>query len=213
MTLRISVRGSAERTFPADFAAVPVRITVEGSRRDEAYARATAQQAELVAALEALAESGAARTWSSDQVSAHSWRERGRQRHVAQVSARAEVVDVEALERFVDDWLSRDGVSIDHLHWDLTADHRRRHEADVRREAVADAVAKASDYAAALGFGAPAPVHVADEGMREPAPYPQARTMAFAKGGEAAEAGSEVSLVPQEIVVHVTIEAEFAAEA
>ena len=93
-------------------------------------------------------------------MTAHTWRDRhrgrdvGKPRHEARVGMRAEFVDVEALEGFVDAWVPREGVTVDHLHWDLTPDNRRLRETEVRREAVADAVAKAADYAEALGFSA-----------------------------------------------------------
>lgn len=212
MTLRISVRGSAERTFPAESAAVPVQISVEAGSRDDAYLKAAAIQSELAAALEDFAAAGGVRTWSSDQVRAHTWRDKLRTRHEARVGARAEFVTVEALERFADAWVPREGVTLGWIHWDLTPDNRRAREAEVRRDAVADAVAKAADYAEALGFPAPTPVHVADAGMREPgfAPYGrQAMAMESAAGG--APDQPAISLVPEEIRIEVTVEAEFAA--
>ncbi len=163
MTLRISVRGTAERSFPAESASVPIQVSVEAGSRDDAYMRAAALQAELTAALEDLAEAGGVRTWSSDQVRAHTWRDRhrgrdvGKPRHEANVTARAEFAMFEALEKFADAWLTREGVTIGYIHWDLTPDNRRLREAEVRREAVADAVAKAADYAESFGFAPPAP--------------------------------------------------------
>ena len=216
MSLRISVRGTAERSYPAESASVPIRITVEAPEREAAYQDAARLQSELTTTLEGLAETGAVRTWSSDQVTAHTWRDRhrgrdvGKPRHEARVGMRAEFVDVEALEGFVDAWVPREGVTVDHLHWDLTPDNRRAREREVRREAVADAVAKAADYAEALGFSAPSPVRVADAGMRDHV-FMEASTMQSFKGGADADEPA-ISLVPEEIRVEVTIEAEFVAE-
>ncbi len=211
MTLRISVRGTAERTFPAESAAVPIQVAVEAGSRDDAYQKAAALQSELAVALEDLAAAGGVRAWSSDQVRAHTWRDKLRTRHEARVGARAEFVVVEALERFADAWVPREGVTLGWIHWDLVPDNRRLREAEVRREAVADAVAKAADYAEALGFAAPSPVHVADAGMRDQGiAYARQPFMeASSRGGAADE--PVISLVPEEIRIEVTVEAEFAA--
>ncbi len=213
MTLRISVRGTAERSFPAESASVPIQVSVEAGSRDDAYRQAAGLQGELAASLEALAASGGVRTWSSDQVTAHTWRERhrgrevGRPRHVAQVGVRTEFVDIEALDGFVDVWLPRENVTVGHLHWDLTPDSRRLRETEVRREAVADAVAKAADYASSFGFAPPTPVRVADEGMH--------LGMVHEASFSAKESDMDqpsISLVPEEIRIYVTVEAEFVAD-
>jgi len=212
MSLRISVRGSADRTYPAEYAAVPIQVAVEAGHRDEAYMKAAALQSELAAALEDLAEAGGVRTWSSDQVRAHTWRDKLRTRHEARVGARAEFVMVEALEKFADAWLPREGVTLGWLQWDLLPDNRRAREAEVRRDAVADAVAKATDYAEALGFSSPTPVHVADPGMRESAPMPRMAMASFggdARGGQPEQ--PTISLVPEDIRIEVVVEAEFEA--
>lgn len=210
MTLRISVRGTAERSFRAETATVPIEISVEAGSRDDAYHQAVALQDELTTALDDLVDS-----WSSDQVRAHTWRDRhrgrevGAPRHQAQVSARARFTDFEQLERFADSWLTREGVTFGHILWDLTPENRPLREAEVRRAAVADAVAKAGDYAASLGFASPTPVRVADEGMGAH----------LGKVYEASFSAKEsdldqpaISLVPELVRVGVTIEAEFAAE-
>ncbi len=215
MTLRISVRGTAERSFLAESASVPIQVSVEAGSRDDAYLRAAALQAELAAALEDLAAAGGVRTWSSDQVRAHTWRDRhrgrdvGKPRHEASVTARAEFAMFEALEKFADAWLTREGVTIGYIHWDLTPDNRRLREAEVRREAVADAVAKAADYAESFGFTPPAPVRVSDDGMS--VGIPMAQTMSFS-AKEMDMDQPAISLVPQQIRVDVTVEAEFVAE-
>jgi uncharacterized protein len=215
MTLRISVRGTAAQTFPAEYAAVPIQIAVEAPQRDEAHMKAAALRSELGAALDDFAAAGGVRTWSSDQVRAHTWRDQhkgrdvGKPRHEARVDARAEFVMVEALEKFADAWLPREGVTIGYLQWDLLPDNRRAREAEVRRGAVADAVAKAADYADALGFPAPSPVHIADAGMSDRV-RPMMAMQSFAK--DAAESEPAISLVPEEIRIEVVVEAEFAAE-
>lgn len=210
MTLRISVRGAAEETFPAEYAVVPIDVAVEASQREEAYMKAAALQSELTAALEDLAAAGGVRTWSSDQLRAHTWRDRHRTRHEARVGARAEFVMVEALEKFADAWLSREGISVGYLHWDLLPDNRRAREAEVRRAAVADAVAKAADYAEALGFATPTPLHVSDDGISERFPMPQVAAFAAKDLAEADQ--PTISLVPDQVRVAVTVLAEFAAE-
>lgn len=217
MTLRISVRGTAEQSFPAESASVPIQLSMEAGSRDDAYRGAAALQAQLGEALEDLAGAGGVRAWSSDQVRAHSWRDQhrgrevGKPRHQARVSARAEFATVEALERFADAWLTREGVTFGHIHWDLTPDSRRLRETEVRREAVADAVAKAADYAASFGLPPPTPVRVADEGMRDHGPAYPMEMQSFTSD---ADGGAEpsISLVPEQIRIHVTVEAEFDAD-
>lgn len=210
MTLRISVRGTAERSFPAETATVPIEVSVEAGSRDDAYRQAAALQDELTTALDELVDS-----WSSDQVRAHTWRDRhrgrevGKPRHEAKVTARARFTDFEVLEQFADAWLTREGVTIGYIQWDLTPENRPVREAQVRRAAVADAVAKAADYAESFGFAPPTPVRVSDDGMS--AGFHEAQAMSFsAKGGDMDQPA--ISLVPQEIRVDVTVEAEFVAE-
>ncbi len=218
MTLRISVRGTAERSFPAESASVPIQISVEAGSRADAQQQAAGLQGELAAWLEAQVATGGVRTWSSDQVRAHTWRDRhrgrevGKTRHEAQVSARAEFAMFESLEQFADAWLARDGVTIGYIHWDLTPENRRLREAEVRREAVADAVAKAADYAESLDFPRPTPVQVADEGMRDRVvPMQAMERHTFAQGVAGGEEPT-ISLVPEAIRIYVTVEAEFAAD-
>ena len=63
--------------------------------------------------------------------------------HVARVQIGAEFVDFERLSGFLDYWSGIEGVEVGGIAWDVRVKNRRSYEAEVRKAAVDDAVAKA----------------------------------------------------------------------
>jgi len=218
MTLEITVRGSAERHFPAERATVSMAAAIEGADKAKVFADAVAVQDPLASQLRELVELNAVTTWSSDQVRVFSHRpwdehgKRGAMVHVARVRVEAEFVDFERLSGFLDYWSGNEGVEVGGISWDVTSKNRRVHEAEVRKAAVEDAVAKAQTYANAVRRGKVVAQQLSDPGMltgpSEP-PMPMAyKSMAMDSMG----AGPSLDLTPADIVISVEVDARFRAE-
>ncbi len=215
MTLDITVRGTAEQRHPAERAIVSMAAAIEGGDKQQVFAEALAIQEPLTAQLKGLVELQAVQTWSSDQVRVFSHRpweadgKRGEVVHVARLQVRAEFVDFERLSGFLDHWSGVEGIDISGISWDVTAKNRRSYEADVRKAAVEDAVAKAQSYADAVRRGRVVAVQLADPGMLggpgdAPAPMMKAASADMMGGG-----GAELVLTPDEIVIQVEVDARF----
>ena len=218
MTLEITVRGSAEKHYPAERATVVVAAAIEGLEKEAVFRDAVAIQEPLTKQLGELVDKGFATTWSSDQVriySQHPWGPNGERlplTHYANISATAEFLDFERLSGFVDYWAGKAGVQIGGLTWDVSAKNRRVYESDTRRAAVDDAVSKAQAYSDALRKGRVRAVQLADPGMlrQTEGVTPMAR---MAKSFDmAGGAGPELRMTPEEILIYVEVDAKFIAE-
>ncbi len=217
MTLAITVRGSAEQRHPAERATVSMAAAIEGADKQQVFADAVEIQEPLSQQLKELVGLHAVTTWSSDQVRVFSHRpwegdgSRGAMVHVARVEVRAEFVDFERLSGFLDYWSGLDGVEIGGVVWDVSGKNRRAYEADVRKAAVDDAVAKAQSYANAVRRGKVVAVQLADPGMlgsQADAPPVLYKAMSDSVGGS----GHDLDLTPEEIVIRVEVDARFTAE-
>ncbi len=218
MTLEITVRGSAEATHAAERATVSMAAAVEGSDKAAVFADAVALQEPLSRQLRELVELGAVTTWSSDQVRVFShrpWDHDGKRLdvvHVARVQASAEFVDFERLSGFLDFWSGKDNVEVGHIAWDVTVKNRRAYEAEVRKAAVDDAIAKAQVFANAVRRGKVVALQLSDPGMlgrdaEVSIGAPKMAMMASADMG-----GPSLVLTPEEIVIRVEVDARFSAE-
>jgi uncharacterized protein YggE len=215
MTLEITVRGSAEQRFAAERATVTLASAIENTDKQRVYDDAVAVLEPLVMQLRELSDRGAVSTWSSDQVRVYSHRPwtsegvRGELQHVARLQISAEFTDFERLSGFVDYWAGKDGIEIGGIDWDVTARNRRAYEADVRKAAVDHAITKAQAYADAVRRGRVMAVQIADPGMLngsgEQPPIP------FAMAAET-DTTSDLDLTPDEIVIHVEVDAHFVAD-
>lgn len=214
MTLEITVRGSAEKRYPAERALVAISAAVEGHDKDQVYKEAVALQEPLTGQLAELVARGSVTTWASDQVRVYShrpWGEDGRRLrlvHHANIAARAEFTDFEKLSGFLDYWAGKDGVEVGGVTWDVTPKNRRAFESDIRRAAVDDAVLKAQSYADALRRGRVHAVQLADPGMLQNDPgHPQPMMMkaSLDRVGD----GPQLELTPEDIVIHVEVDAKF----
>lgn len=219
MTLDITVRGTAEQRHPAERAIVWMAAAIEGSDKQQVFADALAIQEPLTGQLKELVNLQAVQTWSSDQVRVFSHRpweadgKRGAIVHVARLQVRAEFVDFERLSGFLDHWSGVEGVDISGISWDVTAKNRRVYEAEVRKAAVDDAVAKAQSYADAVRRGRVVAVQLADPGMlggpgEGPVPMMKAASADMMRGG----GGPELELTPEEIVIEVEVDARFTSD-
>ena len=223
MATVIAVRGTAEERIDPELGAVSLSSGVSEPKRDVALARTTEAHDRLIAAVRELEASGALDTWSAGQLRVWShrpWNNEGKQLPlVHQTSAEVEVVftDLERLGEWVSRVTTGDTVSMSGIEWRLTEGTRRRVQESAQRGAVADAVAKAQVYAAALGLGAPTPVELADTGLLT------AQPVAPVGGGErmfamrasadmGSGAGSVTQFAPAKLVIEASVEARFAAE-
>ena len=217
MTLEITVRGSAEQRFAAERATVTLASSIESTDKQQVYDDAVAVLEPLVMQLRELADRGAVSTWSSDQVRVYSHRPfepdgtRGELQHVARLQIAAEFTDFERLSGFVDYWAGRDGIQIDGIAWDVTVRNRRAYETDVRKAAVDNAINKAQAYSDAVRRGRVTALQIADPGMLngdgDQSPIPLMMASSVSSDGS-----SELDLTPDEIVIHVEVDAHFAAD-
>lgn len=217
MTLEITVRGSAEQHFAAERATVTMAADIESGDKQQVYDDAVAVVEPLVMQLRGLADRGAVTTWASEQVRVYSHRPwtadgfRGEPQHVARVQVAAEFTDFERLSGFIDYWAGKDGVEVAGVTWDVTARNRRVYEADVRKAAVDNAITKAQAYADAVRRGRVIALQIADPGMLngggDHTPTPMAMSLAASESGQA-----DLDLTPDEIVIHVEVDAHFAAD-
>ncbi|WP_396048749.1 SIMPL domain-containing protein [Aeromicrobium sp. UC242_57] len=126
---------------------------------------------------------------------------------------RAEFNDFERLSGFLDHWSGVDGVEISGISWDVTAKNRRIYEAEVRKAAVDDAVAKAQSYADAVRRGRVVAAQLADPGMLgSSGDAPVAMMKSASADMMRAGGGPELSFAPEEIVIAVEVDARFTAE-
>lgn len=218
MSLLITVRGSAEQRFAAERAVVVLAAVVEGDDKATVMTEATAVQRPLTEQLAELAGREAVTTWSSDQVHVFShrpWDGEGKRLpvvHTARVQVQAEFVDFERLSGFLDYWSGKDGVEVQGITWDVSAKNRRTYEADVRKAAIDDALAKAQTYATATRRGKVVAEEIADAGMlsghaESGGPVPMMKAVAMDVGG-----GGGLVLTPEQILVAVEVDARFRAD-
>ncbi|GAA1818162.1 SIMPL domain-containing protein [Agromyces neolithicus] len=222
MATVIAVRGTAEERIDPELGAVSLSIGVSEPERDVALARTSEAHDHLVAAIRDLETSGALDTWSAGQLRVWShrpWNNEGKQLPlVHQTSADVEVVfsDLEKLGEWVSRVTIGNAVTMGGIDWRLTEATRRRVQELAQRAAVADAVAKARVYAAALGLAAPTPVELADTGLLTAQPVPPSgggRMFAMrATADMAGDAGAATEFAPAKLVIEASVEARFAAE-
>lgn len=219
----ITVQGEHLARFAAERARVRAGVHAWGPARDDAFARAVAAAETISALTEPLVDAvgGAIRSWSKETVrvwSERPWSNDGQQLdpvYHAALDLTALFADVDALARWVEQVAVIDEAQVTSLDWELTDETRLTALVDVRREAVADAVAKATSYAGAIGLTTVTPVAIADPGMLGdgsgpgggPAPVAyRAASMKMADG-----AGPQLSFRPDEITLTAAVDARFLA--
>lgn len=218
MGLQITVRGTAQGRHPAERAIVEMAAAVQGPEKGAVLQEAVGLQEPLTQQLRSLADRDAVTSWSSDQLHVFShrpWEGGVKSRtpvHTARLRVRAEFVDFERLNGFIEHWAGHVGVEVKGVTWEVTAKNRRLYEAEARKAAVEDAVVKAQAYSDALRRGRVVAVELSDPGMLDGVagidpPVPMARLA----GAEAGGAGS-LALEPEEIVIQVEVDARFRAD-
>lgn len=207
----ISVRGESQVDAPAELGTV--HVTVHASDRDgkAAYERVLRRSADLSAELTNLQDSGVVLRWSVDPVSRwwNSEPKSSRRQHGVRQTVRFTMPGPE----HVADWLgaAADDETLDShgVEWSLTDETSGRLLREVRAAAVADARARAQDYADAAGLGSPRLTALADTGLLSDSGGREAFSPRLRSHSAVHELGQTVR--PEDIRVSAEVEARFVA--
>lgn len=213
----ITVRGSAWAEHTPERARVAFTISTRGPER----APVTEQASSAMTVVRDLVERrhdasrGPVTRWSMDALTVSSDRHWVRDDeheivHRARVSGEIEVSELDALAGLLDDLTAVPAVNIDGIDWSLTEARELEATESVRQAAIADALGKATSYAAALGHHTVIATAIADPGMLGVGGGGSPRTeraMAMSVGGGA----PSFELRPEPIVVEASVDARFSA--
>lgn len=212
--MEITVRAQATGRRQPELATLWLTIAQEADNQEEASRRATGLARQVVAEIDRAADTGSFSQRVVLPVSTRSWRpwnDQGVQlplRYAATARAMVETTDVELLSRLAGRLAAIEGVSLTSPEWELSQEGRRELEAELLREAIGQARARAEVMAEASGFSTLTPLQLADTGLlgqgMDAAPMMMARS---AKG----VSDEGLDLTPQEIELEVTVEARFRA--
>jgi len=217
---QITVRGCCSMSRSPERAIVHATISYEGPVMDPVYERVARDLESVKASISPIVDPdhGPVTWWSADQL--RMWSNRPRNRdggqlpltHHVSVGVEVEFSDFAALSAWLGSHAAAtEGFRVTTVDWKLTPASRDDVLREVRNRAVLDAVARAQQYADALGLGAIQPVAVADAGMLPdtagaagaPAVGQLRRAAAFAADGP------DVELMPKDIEMSVDVDARF----
>jgi uncharacterized protein YggE len=227
----LSVRGEARRTIAPDYLRVQCGLGVTADSKVDALARVRAAQQRLTGSLTDLGGAvltmesrRSALTWSMGSVGTHEEHDfdkrTGHHGPTGRVVANGIVVitarDMALLTNLAGALASVDQLHVDQMSWHVDSDNPAWRE--VRADAIAAAIVKGRDYAAALGGTVTKVEHVADAGLLSPgAGHPDTRavSLGFAVAASADASGGTTDTpsldpVPQEI--NAVVEARLVAE-
>jgi uncharacterized protein YggE len=203
----IAVRGEATREVPPELAVFSVTVAARDKDRQTALTRLTERAAELRTHLDDFPDAIERRETTGVQV--HPELKRGGGERIAayagSVTTTVTVTDFGVLGELLLRLAGREQTSVSGPWWQLRPGSRAG--ADVRREAVTDALGRAREYAEAVGARVDRLVEIADEGAGGGG-QPMMRMAAF---GGAPEADLELQVDPQlqtvqaSVLVRVTI--------
>ncbi|MEU4237993.1 SIMPL domain-containing protein [Actinoplanes sp. NPDC026619] len=201
----IVVRGEAIREVPPEQAIFSVTVTARGRDKDAVLAHLTERAAVLRAALDGYGESIERRETSGVQVFPDF--KRGSERPAAwtgNVGTTVTVTDFAALGEMLPRLAGLEQASISGPWWQLRRGSTA--SAEVRRAAIADALDRAREYAAAVGSRIDRLVEISDEigggGGFQPL---MARGAMAADGAAVLELDPQVQTVQASVIVRVTI--------
>jgi uncharacterized protein YggE len=230
--MALSVRGEASRTIAPDCAVLHCGLRAVGESKADALAKLRASQQALIGSLSELGgvpltveTRRSPLTWSIGSVGTYEERDidemSGRDALTGRVIADATVAitarDLDLVEKVGSATASMERLSVHGVGWHVDADNAEWR--GVRADAIAAALAKADDYAVALGGRVTRVEHVADAGLLSAGDVQVARAIplghalrASAVAGEDFDGSGVPSLdpVPQEI--HAVVEVRLTAE-
>lgn len=212
---RISVRGEASVEVAPERATVNVVIDVDGAERAEVQQRGADARAECIASARALhsATAGPITEWSAGQLQAWSsrpWNADGAQLPLvfhSRSTVTATFSDLEAVGAWTDAVSENDGVTLAGIDWSITDLTQQELEARCQRDAVANAVAKASVYASALGLGDVRPIAITEPATLSDGPLEFGSMSKIAM----ASAGPSTEFTPELLRIVVQVNARFDA--
>jgi uncharacterized protein YggE len=202
----VTVRGEALREVPPEQAIFSVTVSARDKNRETALTRLTQRSAELRSALDDYPEAIERRETGGVQI--YPDVKRGSEKvtaYTASATTTVTVTDFGALGEILLRLGNQDQTSLSGPWWRLAPGSRAG--AEVRQAAIADALARAREYAEAVGSRVDRLVEIQDEGAG--GAQPMMRAMSFK--GEAAADALELELDPQlqtvqaSVIVRVTI--------
>ena len=202
----VVVRGEALREVPPEQAVFSVTVSARDKDRQTALTRLAARSAELRSALDDYPEAIERRETGGVQI--YPDVKRGSEKvtaYTASATTTVTVTDFGVLGELLLRLGNQDQTSLSGPWWRLRPGSRAG--AEVRKEAIADALQRARDYAEAVGSRVDRLVEIQDEGAG--GVQPMMRAMAFK--GEAAADALELEMDPQlqtvqaSVIVRVTI--------
>jgi len=202
----VTVRGEALREVPPEQAVFSVTVSARDKNRETALTRLTERSAELRSALDDYPQAIERRETGGVQI--YPDVKRGSEKvtaYTASATTTVTVTDFGALGEILLRLGNQDQTSLSGPWWRLAPGSRAG--AEVRREAIADALSRAREYAEAVGSRVDRLVEIQDEGAG--GVQPMMRAVAFK--GEAAADALELELDPQlqtvqaSVIVRVTI--------
>jgi uncharacterized protein YggE len=198
----VVVRGEALREVPPEQAVFSVTVSARDRDRQTTLTRLTERSAELRTALDDYPDAIERRETSGVQI--YPELKRGGERvsaYTGSVTTTVTVTDFAALGDLLLRLGNMDQTSLSGPWWRLEPGSRAG--ADVRKEAIADALQRAREYAEAVGARVDRLVEIQDEGTGGGMPQPMMRTMAYGKA-EAADS-FELDIDPQQQTVQASV--------
>ncbi|MCM4077029.1 SIMPL domain-containing protein [Paractinoplanes hotanensis] len=197
----IVVRGEAFREVPPEQAVVSVTLSARDRDRETVVSRLVERSNELHALLAGAGDAIERRETGGVRVFPEL--KRGSERVVAytgSVGTTVTVTDFEPLGQLLLRLAALEHAAVAGPWWQLRPGSRAG--ADVRREAIADALSRAREYAAAVGASIDKLIEIADDGTSGGGPM--MRAMAF-DAGAPESAGFEIDPQPQTVQASVTV--------
>jgi len=197
----IVVRGEAFREVPPEQAVLSVTLSARDRDRETVVSRLLERSNELHALLAGAGDAIERRETGGVRVFPEL--KRGSERVVAytgSVGTTVTVTDFEPLGQLLLRLAALEHAAVAGPWWQLRPGSRAG--ADVRREAIADALSRAREYAAAVGAGIDKLIEIADDGTSGGGPM--MRAMAF-DAGAPESAGFEIDPQPQTVQASVTV--------
>lgn len=187
----VVTRGEAVREVPPELAVFSVTVSARDKDRDTTLHRLTERAAVLRAVLDEYPDAIERRETGTVQI--HPELKRGERvsAYVGSVSTTVTVADFAVLGDLLLRLAGGDQTSVSGPWWQLRPGSRAG--ADVRREAVADALRRAAEYAQAVGAEVDRLVEILDEG----AGHAQPMMMRAAYGGAEADTAMHLEIDPQ----------------
>lgn len=216
--MRITVTGEAHAALAPELAVCHLSLGFESGSKEDAVRHATELAEAMSHEFQLMRDQDPSPVSETVllPLSTRSWRpwaSDGTQRPLRhRASSRAEVTftNVQALSSFVDGWSRKDGVTVEHVAWELTRERRRRERAAILADAVGDARERAEILARAAGADGITFVELADDRYTDNDPRPEMFAATMARGSApASDSGEGVDLTPADIDIRAQVQAIF----